>query len=126
MAIGDVKTRIYSVCPALSHRNFRLFWTGQCVSLIGTWMQNIGQSWLVLQLTNSSFKLGLVSAMQFLPMMLFALFAGSLVDRFPKRTVLIFTQASLAILATVLASLTYFKVVQYLSLIHISEPTRLG
>ena len=76
-------------------------------------MQNIGQAWLVLQLTNSSFKLGLVTAMQFLPMMLFALFAGTLVDRFPKRTVLIFTQASLAILATVLASLTYFKIVQY-------------
>src|SRR5665647_3190179 len=113
MAYGDIKTRIYSVFPALSHRKFRLFWTGQCVSLIGTWMQNIGQSWLVLQLTNSSFKLGLVTAMQFLPMMLFALFAGTLVDRFPKKTVLIFTQASLAILATVLASLSYFKVVQY-------------
>ncbi|HEY5467218.1 MAG TPA: MFS transporter [Clostridia bacterium] len=113
MAIGDIKTRIYSVCPALSHRNFRLFWTGQCVSLIGTWMQNIGQSWLVLQLTNSSFKLGLVSAMQFLPMMLFALFAGTLVDKLPKRTVLIFTQSSLAVLATILASLTFFNLIQY-------------
>lgn len=113
MDISIVQRKILSVCPALSHRNFRLFWTGQCISLIGTWMQNIGQAWLVLQLTNSSFKLGLVTAMQFLPMMLFALFAGTLVDRFPKRTVLIFTQASLAILATVLASLTYFKVVQY-------------
>ena len=113
MDTSIIQRKILSVCPALSHRNFRLFWTGQCISLIGTWMQNIGQAWLVLQLTNSPFKLGLVTAMQFLPVMLFALFAGTLVDRFPKKTVLIFTQASLAILATVLASLTYFKVVQY-------------
>src|SRR5665647_804617 len=113
MDTSIIQKKILSVCPALSHRNFRLFWTGQCISLIGTWMQNIGQAWLVLQLTNSPFKLGLVTAMQFLPMMLFALFAGTLVDRFPKKTVLIFTQASLAILATVLASLSYFKVVQY-------------
>lgn len=51
--------------PALKHRNFRLFWFGQMISLIGTWMQNIGQGWLVLELTNSSFLLGLVSAVQF-------------------------------------------------------------
>lgn len=76
-------------------------------------MQNIGQSWLVLQLTGSAFKLSLVSTVQFLPMMLFALFAGTLVDRFPKRRVLLITQGSLAVLAVILASLTYFKVVQY-------------
>ena len=113
MDTSIIQRKILFVCPSLSHRNFRLFLIGQCISLIGTWMQNIGQAWLVLQLTNSPFKLGLVTAMQFLPMMLFALFAGTLVDRFPKKTVLIFTQASLAILATVLASLSYFKVVQY-------------
>lgn len=104
---------IFSGFPALSHRNFRLFWFGQCVSLIGTWMQNIGQSWLVLQLTNSALKLSFVSTIQFLPMMFFALYAGTLVDRFPKRKMLIFTQSSLCLLAVILASLTYFKVVQY-------------
>ena len=98
---------------ALQYHNYRLFFFGQCISLIGTWMQNIGQSWLVLQLTGSAFKLSLVSTIQFLPMMLFALFAGTLVDRFPKRRVLLFTQGSLAVLAVILASLTYFKVVQY-------------
>lgn len=99
--------------PALAHRNFLLYWSGQCISLIGTWMQNIGQSWLVLQITGSAMKLGIVSAVQFLPMLLFSLFAGPLVDRFPKRRVLLFTQTSLAVLAAILATLTYLKVVRY-------------
>lgn len=48
---------------ALEHRDFRLFWVSQFVSLIGTWMQSLGQSWLVLELTNSPFKLGAISAL---------------------------------------------------------------
>ncbi|MEN6390698.1 MAG: MFS transporter [Syntrophomonas sp.] len=99
--------------PALTHRNYRLFFFGQCISLIGTWMQSIAQAWLVLQLTQSALKLSLVSMVQFLPMMLFALYAGTLADRLPKRRVLIFTQTSLCLLAAILASLTYFKIVQY-------------
>jgi len=55
--------------PALRHRNFRLYFIGQCISLIGTWMQTIGQAWLVLELTNSALKLSLVTTVQFLPMM---------------------------------------------------------
>ncbi len=113
MANKVSKNIILSNFPALRHRNYRLFWFGQCISLIGTWMQNIGQSWLVLQLTHSALKLSIVTMVQFLPMMFFALFAGTLVDRFPKRKVLIFTQSSLGVLAAILASLTYFKVVQY-------------
>lgn len=99
--------------PALKHRNYRLFFLGQCISLIGTWMQSIAQAWLVLQLTQSALKLSLVSMVQFLPMMLFALYAGTLADRLPKRRMLIFTQTSLCVLAAILASLTYFKIVQY-------------
>ncbi len=99
--------------PALQHRNFRLFWFGQCISLIGTWMQNIGQAWLVLQLTNSALQLSIVNMMQFLPMMLFSLYAGTLVDRFPKRKVLIITQSILLVLALILATITYLGVVQY-------------
>lgn len=76
-------------------------------------MQNIGQAWLVLQLTNSAYKLGIVSALQFLPVLLLSLFAGPFVDRFPKRKVLLFTQSSLMVLALALALLTYFNVVQY-------------
>ncbi len=98
---------------SLKHRNFRLFFIGQCVSLIGTWMQNIGQTWLVLQITQSALKLSIVTMIQFLPMMLFSLIAGTVVDRFSKRKVLIFTQISMMILAIILATLAFFNVIQY-------------
>jgi MFS family permease len=107
------KLKISGMFPAMSHRNFKLFFIGQCVSLIGTWMQNVGQQLLVLNLTNSPSKLGIVTAVQFLPMMLFALAAGTLVDKFPKRTMLLITQTSLAVLAAILAVLAWLKVVQY-------------
>ncbi len=87
---------------ALRHRNFRLFWFGQLISLIGTWMQTIGQAWLVLELTHSAWLLGVVGALQFLPVMLLALFGGVLADRLPKRTVLLFTQTSAMLQAFVL------------------------
>jgi MFS family permease len=99
--------------PALKHRNFRLFWIGQCLSLIGTWMQNIGQSWLVLELTHSAFLLSIVTMIQFLPMLLFSLAFGTLIDKFPKKVVLIFTQTAMMILALILATLTYFNVIEY-------------
>jgi MFS family permease len=90
---------------ALRHRNFRLFWFGQLISLIGTWMQSIGQAWLVLQLTHSAWLLGVVGALQFLPVMLLSLFGGVLADRFPKRRVLLFTQSFAMLQATVLWTL---------------------
>lgn len=105
--------KIRSGFPALRHRNFRLFWFGQCISLIGSWMQNIGQSWLVLELTHSALKLSIVTMLQFIPMMIFSLYAGTLVDRFPKRNMLIVTQSSLAVLAAVLATLTWSGAVEY-------------
>lgn len=113
MDIKAATRKLHNIFPALSHRNFRLFWIGQCISLIGTWMQNIGQSWLVLELTGSALKLGTISAVQFLPMMVFSLFAGTLVDRYSKRKILIITQASLMILAAVLATITWLDIVQY-------------
>ncbi|MGZ6368422.1 MAG: MFS transporter [Ktedonobacteraceae bacterium] len=87
---------------ALRHRNFRLFWFGQLISLIGTWMQSIGQAWLVLELTHSAWLLGVVGALQFLPVMLFSLFGGVLADRLPKRRVLLFTQSFAMLQAAVL------------------------
>lgn len=99
--------------PALTHRNFRYYFIGQCISLIGTWMQSIGQSWLVLSLTHSTFLISLITLMQFLPMMVFSLFAGNIIDRFPKKKVLYFTQTCLMLLALALATLTYFKIVEY-------------
>src|SRR5438128_2941571 len=87
---------------ALRHRNFRLFWFGQLISLIGTWMQTIGQAWLVLQLTHSAWLLGVVGALQFLPIMLLSLFGGVLADRLPKRKVLLFTQSFAMLQASIL------------------------
>src|SRR6267154_3759895 len=87
---------------ALRHRNYRLFWFGQLISLIGTWMQTIGQAWLVLQLTHSAWLLGVVGALQFLPVMLLSLFGGVLADRLPKRKVLLFTQSFAMLQATML------------------------
>ena len=98
---------------ALRHKNFRYYWMGMCISLIGTWMQNIAQPWLAYTLTGSPFLLGLVGALQFTPMLLFSLFAGVMVDRFPKKKILFFTQsASLAITLT-LAILVQSGHVQY-------------
>src|SRR5437764_10897387 len=59
---------------SLRQRNFRLYWFGQMISLIGTWMQSIGQTWLVLELTHSGWQLGLVGALQTLPVLLFSIF----------------------------------------------------
>ena len=91
---------------ALRHRNYRLFWSGQLVSVIGTWMQSVAQGWLVLLLTNDPFMLGLVAAAQFAPVMVFGLFGGLIADYLPKRRTLIATQAVQMCLAFVLAGLT--------------------
>jgi MFS family permease len=77
---------------ALQHRDFRLFWGGQLVSLIGTWMQSVGQAWLVLELTQSPFQLGLVNALQFTPILLLSPVGGAVSDRFPKRSIILLTQ----------------------------------
>ena len=90
---------------AFRHRNFRLFFSGQCVSLIGTWMQQVAQGWLVLQLTNDPLALGFVSVAQFLPVMILGLFGGIAADAMPKRTGLLITQSSQAVLALVLGLL---------------------
>src|SRR6266481_1595528 len=87
---------------ALRHRNFRLFWFGQLISLIGTWMQTTAQAWLVLELTHSAWLLGVVGALQFLPVLILSLFGGVLADRLPKRTVLLFTQSSAMLQAVIL------------------------
>lgn len=105
--------RFFRTFPALAHAPFRRFWCGQIISVIGTWTQNIGQAWLVLQLTNSPFLLGLVSAMQFLPMMLLSLHAGAWIDRISKRRIIIMTQTVLMILAFTLAFLVGTGWIQY-------------
>jgi MFS family permease len=98
---------------ALESRDFRIFWAGQLVSLVGTWMQSVGQAWLVLSLSDSPFKLGLISALQFLPMLCFAFFAGVLADRLPKRRLLVVTQSALAAQAFALSALVWTGHVKY-------------
>ncbi|MEW6545406.1 MAG: MFS transporter [Bacillota bacterium] len=97
---------VRSPFAALRHRNFRLYWMGQCISLIGTWMQRVAQSWLVLELTNSPFLLGVVGALQFTPIFFLALPAGAVADRVPRRKLVMVTQASAMTLAFVLGILT--------------------
>ncbi len=91
---------------ALRHRNYRLFFAGQLVSLIGTWMQSVAQGWLVLQLTGDPVYLGLVAAAQFTPVLLLGLFGGVLADGLPKRRTLIVTQSISMLLAFALFGLT--------------------
>jgi MFS family permease len=91
---------------AFAHRNYRLFFFGQLISLIGMWMQQVAQAWLVLQLTGDPFLLGLVAAMQFLPVMVLGLFGGLIADALPKRPTLIATQVVQMVLAFVLFGLT--------------------
>jgi MFS family permease len=88
---------------ALRHRNYRLFFWGQLVSLIGTWMQQTAMSWFVYQITNSKLLLGIVAAMGSAPMMLSSVWGGSLADRHPKRSILVTTQTAQMICAFSLA-----------------------
>src|ERR1041384_1552347 len=92
---------------ALRHRNFRLFFAGQLVSLIGTWMQNTAQGWLVYQLTGSKMLLGVVAAVGSTPMMLFSIWGGSVADRHPKRTIVLVTQTGAMLLAFTFAALIW-------------------
>jgi MFS family permease len=88
------------------HRNYRLFFSGQIVSVSGTWMQNIAAAWLVLQLTHSPVAVGILALCQFLPFTIFGLFAGVLVDRLDARRTVIGTQSAALVLAAILAALT--------------------
>ena len=91
---------------ALRHRNYRLFFTGQLISMIGTWMQSVAQSWLVYRLTGSTLSLGLVGFVSQIPVFLIAPVGGLAADRFPRRRILISTQCSAMVLALLLAALT--------------------
>lgn len=90
---------------ALRHRNFRLFWFAQLVSLTGTWMHAVAQGWLVLELTDQPFWLGAVGAAMTLPVLAFSLFGGVAADRLPKRTLLMATQSVSASVALALGLL---------------------
>ncbi|GAA1777264.1 MFS transporter [Luedemannella helvata] len=95
-----MQARLTTTFRSLSVRNYRLFSTGQLISLIGFWMQAIGQDWLVLELTNNSATaLGTVTALQFAPILLFSLYGGKLADRYDKRVLLLIANAIWTLLA---------------------------
>jgi MFS family permease len=112
--VGDPPpSRLPAPLRAFAHRDFRLFWCGQGVSLIGTWMQSVAQSWLVLELTSSPFRLGLVGTLQFAPVLFLSFFAGALADRLPKRRLLLMTQSVMCVQALALAGLVARGHVEY-------------
>jgi len=97
---------------ALHVRNYRLYWFGQIVSQTGSWMQSTAQAWLVLQLTQSPFALGLVTALQFLPIMLLSLISGVIADRVPKHKLIIGTQTAAMVLAAIFGTLVATNAIQ--------------
>ncbi len=105
-------TRLPVTLRALRHRNFQLFFSGQFISLIGTWMQNIAQSWLVYRLTGSSLLLGAVGFAGQIPVFVIAPFGGTVADRYNRQRVVIGTQTASMILALILAGLTMTNTVR--------------
>ena len=99
-----------SIFRSLRHYNYRLFFTGQAISLIGTWMQRVAVSWLVYRLTGSAFLLGLITFLSLIPSLILAPYAGSYVDRHNKYKILIITQVILMLQAGALAIMIWFKV----------------
>jgi MFS family permease len=102
----DSTSRRNGAWRALGRRNYRLFVTGQLVSLVGTWTQSVAQSWLVYRLTGSAFWLGIATFCRQSPVFLLATFGGLIADRHRRRTILIATQSSSMVLAFLLAALT--------------------
>ena len=99
-------SRFKGTFAALDSRNYRLFVSGQAISVTGTWMQKVAQAWLVLQLTNSGTALGVTAALQQLPTLLIGPWAGLVADRFDKRRVILWTQSLSAVPAVLLGVLT--------------------
>ena len=109
---GSTRAVLADRLRALRHRNFRLYWWGQLISLVGTWMQSVAQGWLMHRLTDSAFMLGLLGFMQFLPVLMFALWAGVVADRVDKRRLLYVTQGAALLQAAAMAAIVMAGVVR--------------
>src|SRR4030081_2101574 len=109
--VKSVSVRRPKMFRALSHRNYRLFWTGAFLSNTGTWMQAVAQGWLVLQLTNSAFWLGLDAFLATAPGFLLTLLGGVFADLVDRRRLLIYTQVVAGLAALALATLVWTGVV---------------
>jgi MFS family permease len=98
---------------ALKNRNYLIYWICLCFSMVGTWMQNIAQPWLVYKLTGSPFLLGLTGALQYAPVLLFSLYAGAVIDRFPKKKLILITQFASFVVTLVPAILIWTDHIRY-------------
>ncbi len=105
---------------ALKHPNFRYYWLGMCVSLIGTWMQNTAMPWLAYSITDSPALLSLTGVVQFTPVLVFSLFAGVLIDKYPKKTILMLTQSTSMVISMLLAYLTWSGQIQFWHILALS------
>jgi MFS family permease len=104
---ADAPVRRLPTFAALRHRNFRLFFSGYVVSLVGVWMQRVAQSWLVLDLTGSAFYVGLVESIGTLPVLLFSLYAGAVADRVSRHRMVMTTQIGAMVVALAFALVTF-------------------
>ena len=112
VAFPDERDReLPQIVRALRNPNFRMFWSGNFLSNIGTWMQNVAQGWLVLSLTGSAFWLGVVGFAGAIPFLMFTLFGGVVADRVNKRRLLLATQSAMMVLAFALAALAWLKII---------------
>ncbi len=101
-----MKAKLHSAFPAFGSRNFRLYFIGQIVSMIGTWLQMVAQGWLVLEMTGSAFWVGVTAATSTVPTLFLSLIGGVIVDRYPRKVILLWTQSLSMALALILGTFT--------------------
>lgn len=102
-----MKKRLTQVFPAFQQKNYQLYFTGQLISLIGTWLHIVAEGWLAYQLTHSAFWVGIIAALNTLPVLLLSLLIGPIIDRYSKKKILYITQAFAMVIATLLGILTW-------------------
>jgi MFS family permease len=107
----SVKSVLNRNFKSLRHYNYRIYWISQLISVTGTWMQNVALAWLVVTMTGSAVALGTTTALQFLPILLFSLFAGVFIDRWPKLNIILTTQSVSALQAFILWFLVATKAI---------------
>jgi len=117
---GIANRRLAAIFRSFRHRDFALFWAGNFLSNVGTWMQNLALGWLVLMITNSPFLLGLNAFLSAAPSLVFSLPGGAIADRLNRRKLMIVTQTSMMLLALILAILTSFRLVTIAEILLIS------
>src|SRR5580658_1260588 len=105
-ALECPRSRVLQALRALRHRNFQYFFSGQLISLVGTWMQMIAEAWLVYRLTGSPWLLGMVRFMAQIPVFLLATLGGMVADRYNRHSIIVATQTISMVLALILALLT--------------------